>query len=105
VDLWVSANVNKFDADIASHLKKGDILHRVSGKPVMRPYGEDKLSFELENSQLVIPAELFSVLRERGWTPGGGDKKPAGKVPSRVPSKKAPARKVIDIDDELDGDE
>lgn len=111
-NLWVEANVQDFQCDIAAYMKKGDVLG-VRGKPGLRRYGDDneKISFEIIRAELMIPASLFSELKERGWEPGAGKDKPAkkgGKLPPK--GKKAPPAKtkrtVVDVDDdEDDGDE
>lgn len=113
-DIWMTANVNDFQADIASYLDKGDILHEIRGKLVNRPWDSDdgqRDSLELERAQLVIPADLFATLRERGWEPSaaapnkkGAKGKPAkgaqgkGKPPAKGPAKRRPVD--IDADDD-----
>jgi single-stranded DNA-binding protein len=114
--LWVEANVQKFQTEIAAFLKKGDILHQVRGKPALRIWGDnnDKFSFICDNAELVIPHALFVELKARGFEPGAktepapvagkksapvAGKKPA---PATKPVKKAPPPIEIPDDDELD---
>lgn len=102
--LWVQANLEGFIAEKAAFLKKGDVLHKVEGKPVMRPWGEggEKLSFELVRTDITIPLDLEATLKERGYVRTEG--KPGGKpAAKKFPMKGKPvARKVVDIDDDLD---
>ncbi len=93
-DLWIEAAVRDGQADLATHLKKGDTIG-ITGKPAFRRWGDDnaKVSFELLRAELFPPIELFQTLKERGFTPGGGSKKPATKGAK-------PARKIVNLDDE-----
>lgn len=91
--LWVNANISDYHSNLASFLKKGDVLLEVRGKPVLRPYDGGK-AFELERAEVSILPEMFATLKERGFTPGAG--KPAAK-PGKAPSKRRP---IVDIDDE-----
>lgn len=113
-NLWVEANVQDFQADIAAFMKKGDVIG-VRGKPGLRRYGDDneKISFELIRAELKIPPSLYGDLKERGWEPGAGGEKPAAKKGGKTPAKggKVPAKgkqaakkEVIDLDDDDDDD-
>lgn len=118
-EMWWTANVHDFQADIAAFLLKGDVLHEIEGKPVNRPWqdkdGNDRDSFELERAEIVIPAEMFAVLRERGWEPttpnkkaGAGKAGPAAKKGAVGGKKNPPQGKkkpVVDIDADDAGDE
>lgn len=118
-DLWVEANVGDFQAELASFLKKGDILFEVEGKPCLRRYGDDneKFSFVVDRCSLVIPPDLFAELKERGWEPGAGKPtkgaktskpaaKPAAKTaakPAGKPTKKKPEPiEIPDDDDDIE---
>jgi len=95
-DLWVEATVRDFDAGVAEYLRKGDILHEVTGKPTIRRYGDnnEKFTFGVRQAMIHVPAELFAQLKERGWVPGqGGNSKPNGK-PAARPSGKQPPKPV-----------
>ncbi len=116
--LWVEANVQKFQTEIAAFLRKGDILHQVRGKPALRMWGDnnDKFSFICDNAELVIPHALFVELKERGFEPGAKAEAPklvtgkkaapvTGKKPApatKPPVKKAPPPVDIPDDDDLD---
>ncbi len=118
-DLWVECNVADFQAEAASFLLKGDILHEVEGKPCLRRYGDDneKFSFVVDRASIVIPLALFAELKERGFVPNGG--KPAAKPakkgakpavkPAVKPATKPAAKKkvVVEIpdDDEVEIEE
>lgn len=94
-DMWVEANVNDFQSDLAAHLKKGDVLHKIHGKPYLRKWGEDgtKISFCVERAQLVVPLDLFKALKERGFVPGA-----KGAAAGKKPATKKPAgRKAIEL--------
>ncbi len=97
---WFEVNVSDFQAEIASYLKKGDVLHRVGGKFTLRKYGENesRIALGIERAELDIPIDLFMALKERGFTPGAG-KGAAGKPAVKTFVKKAP-RPVVDLDDE-----
>lgn len=101
-DLWVEANVADRQADLAAFLKKGDILHQVKGKPCIRKYGTpEKTAFSIRRASLVVPLDMFKVLKERGWTPGAKaantNTKPTGKTQTR---KTAP-REMPNLDDDI----
>ncbi len=109
--LWIEATVCDFHAELASHLKKGDILHSIRGKPTLRHWGDDnaKMSFGLDRAEVIPPIELFSELKTRGWTPGvKSTTKPAAKSLARPAAKavkpvakaKKPVPIAIDDDDE-----
>lgn len=113
VDKWVGANVCDFQADKASFLRKGDVLHKVTGKPVWRLWGDDNEneSFELDQARIAIPLELEKVLKERGYVPGAGGTnggkgakgaKGTKKLPPKSPAAKTATR---EIDDDFDGDD
>lgn len=91
-DMWVEANVNDFQSDAAAHMKKGDVLHKVDGKPYLRKWGENesKVSFCLERAQLVIPLDLFAPLKERGFVPGAKTSAAAKKPAAKKPATRAP---------------
>lgn len=111
--LWIEANVGDFNAQIASFLKKGDILHAVEGKPCLRRFGDnnEKFSFVVNRCTIAVPIELFATLKERGFTPGqkGGGAKKSTPTPSKKPApakKPAPSKKPtpIEIPDDPDDD-
>lgn len=115
-ELWVEAQVNDFQAELAAHLQKGDVLG-VSGLPVLQRYGDDneKFAFKIRRAQIMPSVDLFVALKERGFEPGGGGEKksagkssgkPASKGAAKPAGKKMPStakRKVVDLDE--DGDE
>lgn len=106
ITLWVSANMADHQAELASFLKKGDLLHQVMGKPVMRAWGDDKekTSFELERATMVVPLDLFPVLKERGFVPGAkAEGTKAGTKTGTKPTKAPPKSvKKVNIDDDFD---
>lgn len=102
-DLWVEIIPRKFDANIASYLKKGDMVS-FEGFPIVRVWGDEaKQSYEVIDAKLFLPPPMLATLKARGWVPGGG-KTEAAAVPAKKPvAKKAPV-KIIDPDDPDDGD-
>lgn len=108
-DLWVEAKVADRQSDLAAFLKKGDVLHKVVGKPVMRRYGDnnEKFSFQLKRASMVVPLTLLGTLKERGWVPGA---KPAGdfkgvdfkkRLKTPTPARRAANTTQEDFDDEI----
>lgn len=98
-DLWVEAKVNDRNADLATFLRKGDILHDVTGKPCLRRYGDsnEKFSFQLRRAEIVVPYALFPELKSRGWVPGAKSTK-AAPASNRKPR---PAQKTPEPDDDI----
>lgn len=119
--LWVEVNVGKFNANAASWLQKGDVLHEIRGRIAQRLWGEDndKVAISLEFADLVIPGALIATLKERGFDPQGepnytddSGKKGKGKDAKKgaKPGKDAkkgakPGKKPeVEIPDDEDGD-
>lgn len=100
-DLWVEVNVGDFNAEAASFMKKGDVLHEIKGKPYVRRFGEskEKFSFCLERATIVIPSELKKELKARGWDPMKKAGESGGARPSGKPSntKRKPQREIQDL--------
>lgn len=96
-ELWVEANVADYFAEAASFMKKNDVLHKVSGKPYLRRFGENKerIAFCIDKAQLVIPAELKKTLKERGWSGGGQQQSsPAPAKSATKPTNKPTGRRT-----------
>ncbi len=100
-DLWIEVNVSDFNAEAASYLAKGDVLHNVRGRACLRLFGDsnEKFSLVCDRADLVIPPDLFATLKERGFTPGAGGtkgkpaaKKPTGTKPAGKPAPKPAAK-------------
>lgn len=110
-DLWLEVNVSDFHAELASFLKKGDTLHRITGQLCKRTYGDDneKVSIVLDRAATILPIELMMECKERGWVPGATSAAPkAGKPAKGKPEKvKAKVKKAdpIDIPDEDEDDD
>lgn len=103
-DLWVEAKVADRQSDLAAFLKKGDILHKITGKPAIRRYGDnnEKFSFQLKRASMVVPLSLIGTLKERGWIPGGAGG--AGRNMTKPAAKKTPARRAAVEADPIDDD-
>jgi single-stranded DNA-binding protein len=92
VPMWIEFNVNDFQADLAEHLKKGDVLYEIYGHPYMRKWGEsdEKVSICVDRAQLVVPPSLFATLKERGFSPGKKDEAPKAKKPAKKVQQELP---------------
>jgi hypothetical protein len=119
-ELWVEVNPNKSQHAMTSYMEKGDEFG-ASGKLTFRRYGEDKVAFNLRNAEVFVSPGLIAILKERGFAPGPdaalkGDT--AAAAPVKTPAKrgrpvgsgkvvatKAPAKKTIPIEIDLDDDE
>src|SRR5690349_18606911 len=77
VDLWVDAKVGGFNGELASFLKKDDVLG-IRGKPAMEEWedkdGNARTSFVLHQAEIFPPIALFVELKERGFVPGQSGK-------------------------------
>ena len=124
LDLWVDAKVGGFNADLASYLKKDDVLG-IRGKPSMEAWedkdGNERTSFTLFNAEIMTPISLFQELKERGFVPGGGGKsapnakgkkaaggggkKPAQRSTRKIEQIKDDEDDELDLDDEDTGEE
>jgi single-stranded DNA-binding protein len=95
-DLWIEVTPTDRQMEIASFLKKGDVVG-IEGKPTLRKAKEgERTFFNLRRAELHIPIALLGVLKERGFVAG---KTRADTTPP--PAKGTPARKkVVDLDDE-----
>jgi hypothetical protein len=75
-EIWIEAVPVKSEQDLAAFLRKGDILHMISGKLTLRRYGDPcqscgqkKIAHNLRNARFDIPKELLAKLKERGFVP------------------------------------
>ncbi len=113
--LWCEANVSDWNSEMASFLRKGDVVLCIEGKPALRLWGDDnaKFSFCVERAEVAILPDMFATLKERGWTPGVKSTakpatkslaRPAAKAAKPVAKPKKPVPIAID-DDETEIDE
>lgn len=83
-DMWVEAIMSDYYAEAAAWLKKGDVVHKVFGKPCRREYN-GKVSFQLRRAGVIIPISLKMVLKEeRGFTPSGKGNATSSKPAART---------------------
>lgn len=107
-DLWVEAKIADRQSDLAAYFKKGDILHTVEGKPVLRKWtnneGQEKFSFQLKRAEFVPPTSIYATAKERGWEPqaanaGGGKGSTPPAASGKSKTRKAPAQDFGSDDD------
>jgi hypothetical protein len=113
-DLWLEVNVGDFHAELASFLKKGDILHLIEGKLCLRRYGDDKEKFSIviDRAEIAVPLELQAECKERGWVPGEKSKADGKKADKKGDKKSTKTEKTtakkpapIEIEDDPEEDE